>query len=156
MIQPSLIDLLWNTSYVFKTLPPCWSGYMSKVSSNEVLQKSIAIMLPIINFHATDMNALYSFLSFMSNWCRKLNVWLTVIRKSIWKCLAYEYEHCCLSQRIPLIDKFPWLYWMCYGRMWATKCPWNCIYSNKCGSYVNMKDIFKDNPGSILALAWHL
>ena len=39
MIHPSFIDLLCNTSYVFKSLPPSWSGYMSKVSSNDVLPK---------------------------------------------------------------------------------------------------------------------
>ena len=31
-------------------------------------------MLPIINLHATDMNALYSLLSFISDQCRKRNV----------------------------------------------------------------------------------
>ena len=60
--------------HVFKALPPSWSGYMSKVSSNEVLPKSIVTMLPIINLHATDMNALYSLLSFISDQCRKRNV----------------------------------------------------------------------------------
>ena len=74
MIQYSFIDFLWNTSYVLKALTPIWFDYMSKVSSNEVLPKSIVTMLPIINLHATDMNALYSLLSFISDQCRKRNV----------------------------------------------------------------------------------
>ena len=45
MIQPSFIDLLWNKSYAFKSLPPSWSSYMSKVSSNDVLPKSVVTML---------------------------------------------------------------------------------------------------------------
>ena len=66
VIQPSFIDLVWNTSYVLKALPASWSGYMSKVSSNEVLPKSIVTMLPIINLHTTDMNALF-FRSYQSS-----------------------------------------------------------------------------------------
>ena len=64
MIQPSFIDLLWNTSYIFKPFPHSWSSYMSKVFSNEVQPKSIVTML-LINLHATNMNALYSLFSFI-------------------------------------------------------------------------------------------
>ena len=53
-----IIDLLWNCSYFFKSAPPSWSGCMSLVSSNDPLPKSIVTMLPVINLHATDMNAL--------------------------------------------------------------------------------------------------
>ena len=74
MIQASFIDLLWNTSYFFKSLPPSWSGYMSKVSSNDVPPKSIVTMPPIINLHATDMNALYSLLSFIPDQSKNLHV----------------------------------------------------------------------------------
>ena len=74
MIQPSFMDLLWNKSYVFKSLPPSWSSYMSKVSINDVLPKSVVTMLPNINLHATDANVLHSLLSFISDQSKSLDV----------------------------------------------------------------------------------
>ena len=60
-IETRYIDLLWNISHVFKALSPSWPGYTSKASSNKVLQKSIVTMLPIINLHDTDKEALTLF-----------------------------------------------------------------------------------------------
>ena len=74
MIQPSFIYLLWNTSYVFKSLPPSCSGYMSKLSNNDVIPKSIVTMLPIISLDATDMNALSSLLSFISDQSKNVDL----------------------------------------------------------------------------------
>ena len=74
MIQPSFIDLLWNTSYAFKSLLPSCSGYMSKLSSNDVIPKSIVTMLPIISLDATDMNALSSRLSFISDQSKNVDL----------------------------------------------------------------------------------
>ena len=66
MIQPSFIDLLWNTSYAFKSLLPSCSGYMSKLSSNDVIPKSIVTMLPIIT--------LSSRLSFISDQSKNVDL----------------------------------------------------------------------------------
>ena len=40
---------------------------MSDLSTNQPLSKSVVTMLPIINLPATDMTALYSLLSFVSD-----------------------------------------------------------------------------------------
>ena len=55
-------------------MPPSWSGNMSKVSSNDFLPKSFVTMLLILNLHATDMNALYAILSFISDQSKNLDV----------------------------------------------------------------------------------
>ena len=68
MIQPSFIYLLWNTSYVFKSLPPSCPGY------NDVIPKSIGTMLPIISLDATDMNAFSSLLSFISDQSKNVDL----------------------------------------------------------------------------------
>ena len=74
MIQFSSISLLSNTLYILKPFPSSLYGYMSKVSNNEVLPKSIVTMLPIDNLYAADMNTLCSLLSFISDQCRKPNI----------------------------------------------------------------------------------
>ena len=67
-------DVLWNTSYLFKNMRPSWSGYMSRATNTAILEESYISLLPIIDLHATDPSALYSFLLFVTEQCKILNV----------------------------------------------------------------------------------
>jgi len=73
-IEFRLIDLLWTSSYLFKSMCPSWSGYMSSSFNGQVSPKSRVSMLPIIDLHATDPTALYSLLLFLKEQCKKLNI----------------------------------------------------------------------------------
>ena len=73
-IRPPFVDLLWNSSYIFKKDCPNWSGYMSLITKSAKFPKSHVSMLPIIDLHVTDLTALYCRLLFGENQCRRLNV----------------------------------------------------------------------------------
>ena len=68
------IDLLWASSYIFKSMCPSWSGYMSASFNDQPLPKSSVTMLPIIDLHATDPSALYSLLLYLIDQSNKLNI----------------------------------------------------------------------------------
>ena len=51
-----------------------WAGYMSELCVGPTLERSVVSVLPIINLPSTDMNALYSLLSFVTNEASKLNI----------------------------------------------------------------------------------
>ena len=73
-LKYSFVNILWTCAHVFKEKCPSWSGYMSTVNTDQTLAKSFVTMLPIINLPATDMTALHSLLSFVSEQSSKLNV----------------------------------------------------------------------------------
>ncbi|XP_066929545.1 uncharacterized protein [Clytia hemisphaerica] len=68
------IDLLWTSSYLFKSMCPSWSGYMSATFNGQPLPESHVTMLPIIDLHATDPSALYSLLLYLIDQSTKLNI----------------------------------------------------------------------------------
>ena len=79
-------------------------------------------MLPIINLHATDMNALYSLLSFISDQSKNLDVFhpptVTLDQplyvKAVETALSMNMDIIvCLGG---LIDEFPRFHWMCNRR----------------------------------------
>ena len=72
-LDPSFIDLLWNMGHVFETKLPSWAAYMSDRCS-AVLPVSKVFMLPVINLHVTDYNALFSFLSYIAKRSKELNI----------------------------------------------------------------------------------
>lgn len=74
MFHYYFLDILWNCAYIFNTQTPNWSGYMSSVVKEGTQRKSIVTMLPIINLHATDVNALYSLLTFVTEQSSKHNL----------------------------------------------------------------------------------
>ena len=69
------IVILWNCAHVINKSCPNWSGYMSslKINDHSVTKERIT-MLPVINLHATDITALYSLLSFVTDQSSKHKV----------------------------------------------------------------------------------
>jgi len=74
LLQYQYMDILWNCAYIFNKPTPSWSGYMSSVVKAGPQTKSIVTMLPIINLSATDLNALYSLLTFVTEQSSKHNL----------------------------------------------------------------------------------
>ena len=73
------LDLLWVCKKI--KAPQCsnWAGFMSTYSKNIVHAKSSVIMLPIIDLSASDPNALFSLLRFVTQQCEQLKVSETAI-----------------------------------------------------------------------------
>ena len=72
--KPKSSNLLWICNKMLRNNVPNWAGFMSCFRSSRNNDESAVAMLPIIDLHATDYNALYSLLNFISKQCTRLGM----------------------------------------------------------------------------------
>ena len=77
--KPNACDLLWICARNLKSNIPNWSGFMSGFTLGTNTKVSGVCMLPIIDLHATDPNALFSLLSFISKQCQRVQISETAV-----------------------------------------------------------------------------
>ena len=72
--KPISTDLLWLCTKMLKSKVSNWAGFMSSFKNSSNNNESAVAMLPIIDLHATDYNALHSLLNFISEQSARLDV----------------------------------------------------------------------------------
>ena len=66
-------NLLWHSSYLFRTHHPSWSGYVQDISVGDYPGKSNVTLLPIIDLNPSDEKCMYSTLMFVLDQAQQLN-----------------------------------------------------------------------------------